>query len=443
VFAHPDNEEKKEILEVIERFAAEGDFEALQSFLGLMESHGVNLRQLAQHFEEKMIHHGNVWPADAKSAKEKYKKIVELILPYCKNEESKGGDNPSFSYDYNRQVYIDFNIGDNSKAAQAFKSNWDRGHAENPCMIIEERDFLERRKRLKYNPNHVVRIYIEAHCNAGFDFVRGGHGGETDIEVHYEKMAECLNAFIGKSTAVVNLISCAAGRGSTNTKIDDLSMASFGSKLHHSLVLKAGRDIPVVARAQSTSTYVARTDMLGNIKQAFDIDLLMRQSHGEKKSGGKRTFDLNLTIDDVDYALARRRSVKSIHHQPGSKLIFMLNADGKQIVIDAYTYSWKEKVRKALIAAQSKTVVEDKKALINAWLQKFEKMTPKEIFDCIYSELKNPNSVFAKHQPGSAAGFFVWPKSFQALQALIKEAEPYFDSEFTLTRPMLTGRAKK
>lgn len=444
MFSHESNDDKEIYIEVIEDYAQKGDFEVLEKLLQLLSGNGTNMHELAQHFERKIVQSGQENSATSLSVGTDYRKIVALLLPFCKNKESIVGEGPTFAYDYNRQIVIDFDAPGNNGVARAFKLNWDRGHANNPCVIIDANDFLEGKERLKFGSDDVVRIYINAHCNAGLDFIRGGQGKDTDIAVHYEKMAERLNEFVGKSEAVVNLISCAAGRGSRNTQMDELSMASFASKLHHSLALKADRDIPVVARAHVTWVREHRTDWVGIIQQELSIyNDMVRAMYGDKKFGGKSTADLNLTIDYLMGPLQQGRWVKEVHHQPGSKLIFIMNADGEQMVIDAYTYSWKEKVIKELILVKSKTVVEEKKELIDQWLVKFEKMTPKEIYDVISLELNNPASAFAKHKPGSPARFFVVPTSFRKLQILIKEAEPHFDSKFTIIRPMLTGRVKK
>lgn len=325
-------------------------------------------------------------------------KIKTLFLPYI-DRENTTCISPLFSHDYTQQVVIDY-IGN----ARGLKDKWDKKN-DNPCHLIRGIKFEEQKGNMNipFSNHDVIRIYIHAHGAAGDAILVGGQGKATDYQIYLADLARYLANFIGKHDVVINLTACYGGKGNEKETPDNASFNSFAAKLHKELVLIMQRDIPVVARTEKLWLH---------------------------PNGRKSTSPLSAPSPSGPAA-------KKIHHQPGSKVVFIGKEETR---LDVYSHNWKEAVLEAISDAEKHTRLREKSAFLTNWLTQFSNMRPKEIFDMLSSELEKQDTVLRRH----SAAFFSPTRLFDAytykkLMPLVIEGGFIFDSPFTAEHPIMTG----
>lgn len=194
------------------------------------------------------------------------------------------------------------------------------------CYSLSAQDFLKKKYQYtslinKNNPNksnNSLRIYIIGHCWIASDYLFD----YQNHKIHFNEIADALAHFIVDKNVVVNLIACCAAKGLNKNASD-----SFAAKLHSALTKKLKKDIPVVARIPVT--YV---DAKG--KYTFKLDRLDQLA--------------NLYITNrIAFSSLLYDARMRIHHQPQSKLLFMLN-NNHQITVDAYSNQAKKLIFKSL-----------------------------------------------------------------------------------------------
>lgn len=276
-----------------------------------------------------------------------------------------------------------------------FEERRNKKHPEVPCSTITPEIFLENfatEEKIKHYQNEKIKIknkqikiYIIGHCVPGADQLTGS-SANNKISIHYEALADKLVSFIGCQGTLnykpeINLIACAAGSGDFNHLLKN-GEYSFAAKLQQALANR-GLDTSVVAR-----THIV----------------------GIQGNGSKVTRSLGISWEHSETRIVRLRK------QPRSKVIFTANKDNKQIRQDAYYQDWKnasaaEKWRWQVLArlsvAQSRTKIQDKKDLLQQWIEFVSEKDVKDdaIYKMLKEELMNDGSIL-KENSGSIGKFF-------------------------------------
>jgi hypothetical protein len=286
------------------------------------------------------------------------------------------------------------------RGAKKLCYKWDSRNPDNPCLYLFRNDFFAE----TINPQSLgtesdyLRIYIISHAAFNSDYLYGGR-------YHIDDVSNALAKWIGTQQTVVNIISCSAGADLSPNLAEDKGYNSFAAKLHAALYSKMKRDIPVVARNQTVHLW-------------------------SKKYTGAGDF------------------IFTAHHQqPGSKVIFTVDAQGNQIRLDAYYFRLKNKISLQL---QSLIGLDDishsRKELLQNWLISIETKTPEQILELMTTELNKPDSVLNEKDWDyylSITDIATAVKDLienKTVKALIDESKKIIYSPKTINQPVLTGR---
>jgi hypothetical protein len=310
------------------------------------------------------------------------------------------------------QIIIDFYSGINPSSAQALKNKWDVQHPDNPCTMITREDLraiLNGHKIFQLHDEGKTKIYIILHSAPGKEYFSYKYNTSMGIKkelIKYDKLAEVLSQLIGNHQVVVNLICCSAARGTEKNPTDNPEK-SIAVKLHKQLTKLQKRDIPVVARTQ----------------------ILAVDATNDKNYYGKKfTIDLNLSHQEAIHHMQKNSSLH--HKQPSSKVIIKLDNDNKQVIADAYSASWKEKVLESLVILRDHTEVSQKKVFLQKWLDSFENEIPENILQIMQSEIENPNSILKENSNLILKLFDYTTDSYRNIEDLIKEGSRIIYHEY-------------
>jgi hypothetical protein len=265
---------------------------------------------------------------------------------------------------------------------------WDSRHPDNPCVYLFEKDFLAANNSQSLGTDSDnLRIYIFVHGSINSNYLKG-------YDFPLDKVTNALSHIVGNQQAVVNLVSCGAGRDNSEDLADDKGHDSFAAKLHADLYFTMKRDIPVVAR--NSNVYLSY-----------------------RKYTGESYFSAQ-------------------HQQPGSKIIFTIDNKSNQVRLDAYYFRLKNKIcRQLQLLINLENINPLRKELLQNWLITFSQKMPEEILKLMTSELNNPDSVLNEK---------VWQNFLRfssvtiTIKALITESTKIIYSPLTMTQPVLTGR---
>lgn len=223
---------------------------------------------------------------------------------------SKSSDDITQKIFSNEHLIIISPKSDMEKAMQGLKNKWLLKHPKDSVTTLTLEDFLANPGQINDEIKGNIKIYLLAHHSPSEDVVSTDEEGQHAI--HYYRLAEKLAKFIGDKQVVINLVSCAAGRGQDEPNPEG-AINSFAVKLHGALKSIAQRAIPIMAREQIV----------------FVDDL----------SGKKTTMPVNVHyshVEDLPSTLAK-------HKQARSKFIFSSNEDNELIQVDAYVAKLQQK----------------------------------------------------------------------------------------------------
>lgn len=313
-------------------------------------------------------------------------------------------DQQLLNFQYTKQIIID--ITQDEDLAVALKYKWDRNHKDNPCTLIdgeiigrfdETAGAVNVLSSIQASPEDVIRIYIIGHGSPGSDIMSG-----KNTEATHEQLAAYLANFVQDKNVVINLISCAGGRGEEDIPNPNTDV-SYAAKLHKDLQkLTGGKDTPVIARTHLMGVYVGRSSKL---------------------LGTKATSDLTSTWEEA------RDKPTYVPKQPGSKIIIS-SENGKQVKRDVYYHTLKDKVLQALVKAHDSTTVSSKQAFLKYWIPKLEKMSPEEMLQAMSVELQDKNSLLRLHT-NFLVGLFKDADTYTQVKSLVDEGNKIMKSEFT------------
>jgi hypothetical protein len=339
---------------------------------------------------------------------------------------------------YDAQVIIDF-LGSSFLSfdyGKGLKNKWDDQHPQQPCYLIDRTKFnWDKNCEALFHKDASVRIYILAHGAPSSDFFATSDNERVTID----KLVKRLAAFIGNhQRVVINIIACDAGRGDEADHTVKLCESS-AAKLHRYLVAETKRDIPVIARmhlmimdVESSSASLRAVSNIGIFKIAIDVF--------SKKYTIKKTADLNRKIDssfEFDTFLEIGTPLpssffKATHFskQPGAKVIYCLDANNQQVVVDAYYHLWKTRVLKHLAKLNAAISNEEKKTLLQKWLADFPSRTADYIAQTLQAEISKLNSVL---RPSSALGLglFIKTDPIKIIEELLEHRRQILHSKFT------------
>ena len=140
----------------------------------------------------------------------------------------------------------------------------------------------------------------------------------------------------------------------------------------------------------------------------------------DEKLARKKTAPLDMTPAQFRKLNVKEKMKVGIHKQPGSKILFVTNAKGEQIKLDAYYHLWKRRVLTILKRALHNTDVANKKTAIQRWLSDFKNKSNEEIAEFLRVELQNKKSPLLTHN-WAIVGLFKNPDSYTAVENLIDE----------------------
>lgn len=341
-----------------------------------------------------------------KEEKKSDEAVIRAIAPAFRITKNK--TNKIIDSDYDSQVIIDFvSPRSFSQEATSLAKKWadSRGEA---CDIISGANLLSKTWQLNFIDNkkaRLTRIYIIAHGKIFSDFLFQDHFNKT----HYTQLADALAFFIGLQNVVINLLVCSAGKGRPHPT------DSFGAKLYVTLATVLQRDIPVVARTSDLSA-------------------------------GPKFFSAKIWKQTLDHKELEKRihaqawKKELIHKQPGSKMTFSLDEEGKLIAIDSYKHkarpmalqSWRRQSEASIKKALSKTAVLEKKLLLDLWVNLFSTSEQEEdLYHIIKAEwLKGKNSVLTKE----SSSFFNprhSTKTSRKIEKIVEEGMKLFELKFS------------
>jgi len=283
----------------------------------------------------------------------------------------------------------------------------------NPILIIKGQKFINTTKlnEMKDNITGNIKIYILTHGSPGADNIKD----ENDQEITNTILAKRLADVIGNNTAVVNLVSCSAGRG-LDANPNESPHLSLASKLHEILKIYAKKDIPVVARTQIMSV---NTD------------------------GKKMTLPIDMPTSRISKMTWEKREKILRKKQPGSKIIFTTDENEKQVRLDAYKHKWKIELINSLEQIHKNTTIltaSEKRNLLQKWISTFPNKSADEIAAEIRKELKNPASAIQMND--SFLSYFDYSDIhfFKSIQAQMERWEKIRESKFVLEGAQPTGR---
>jgi len=324
------------------------------------------------------------------------------------------------NYIYDRQLIITFFPATSvyRMPESKLKEKWDAHHTD-PCVFVEGNDLFNNRvdpaddEKLKMwtDKPGALRIYIFAHGYPGAQHL-------LDSErkpINWDLLVPKLKEVIGNQEVVVNMVVCSAAK---EHDLDPTAAGSLAAKLHVRLVQATGRDIPVVGRRH--------------------LVLALAYDHWDRVLEDLIASKLTVSLD-VAYEEAKKNPGPYLtRKQPGSKVMFTIDEQGKQIILDSYYYNWKFKVIQTLTVLERNTKLASKKEFLTNWKQEFETKTADEILAIMKAEIANPKTVLNAHFiPGQK--FFIDAGSYLKIQALIREREAILASKHTLTGPVETG----
>ena len=345
------------------------------------------------------------------------------------------------SHRYTRQIVVCYGEQDSRQySIDLLKSKWLINHSSNTFHIISGEDFHSGNyDKIPFNENDFARIYIMAHGNKGSETIAEHINDDEYKQYRYDSVATKLAELIGQTKADINLLCC---YGSKSDEKDDYGDSkSFAARLHKALSEKIQATyIPkVTARTQR----VYRASGKPDTKLDTKLDTIMVDIYGKsvKTYGRKLPFFHPKTTEDF------RSEGQLKHKQPGSKATYTFDEKGDQIQYDSYSYKWKEKILKQikrLIQNQNagSKHKENQETKLTEMQEQFIKMTPKNIFDRLSSDINDVKSSL----PGSRASLPSLTRLFSGKKSkmglLMDEGRKIFESPHTPHHPIRTGRKK-
>lgn len=257
------------------------------------------------------------------------------------------------------------------------------------CYLIRGDDLLEKSDQVHFpkNSQH-LRIYIVGHCWIGLNYL---HFEDQEKRIRFNKLARFLAGYIGDQTTTISLMTCFGGKGFEKNSED-----SFGAKLHLELVKLLKRDVPVIARISYSS---ANFDT--NQQTTFDL-------HELEKYKEDYALSVDVALDTSNFNLYK-------HHQPNSKVIFMLE-NNRQVKYDAYNgihlqkKKWKEEALKKIQELQKTTLVHSKRNFLKGLLDKFDKMSADDMYFSLQKVMKKEKSPIKNHSSDALKFFSIFFK---------------------------------
>jgi len=329
------------------------------------------------------------------------------------------------------------------------QKKWEERYPDKPCHVIsgytvldkiENSEPIETTCEKLFDSTAFIKIYIFTHSQLSFqpgELLSGYAISQKRPVLSTDKLAEVLEKIIGEQPVVVNLISCAAGRG-TNKNATDFPEKSLATKLHEALYKKMDRDIPVVARTQLVAVVPETGEKVtyDNERSVISTAVLSTLFQALNPINGSLFHQILYYATKGDQ-LAQRK-------QPHSKVIFY-EEKHQQIQADAYFFKheknlakWKTKVIDTLAKAQQEIKTEKRKQLYEKWFGDFkegkfsdlEEMTPHEIYDRL-KEAQSDSDIKANEAEKSFIGGLFNNNSnsvfYDAISSLLQEGKYLFD----------------
>ena len=333
---------------------------------------------------------------------------------------------PNISRHYTKQIVVRYGSNfEDGRVTGLLEKKWRTSHLANTFHVISGKDFHagDYKKKITFNENEFIQIYIIAHGDAGSHYL-SVRTGEMKGRISYDTLAENLVGLIGQQKAVINLLACNAGKGSKVSA--DVDGASFAAKLHAALSSKMkiqGRtDIPDV---------IARTTVVLAPPNIPIVPELLAGVLGEHHPKTTEAWNTTSIVP------------QSRHQQPGSKVVYSHDEEGNQVKYDAYSYKWKDKIIKQINLLIEVTALESDKKSLFEMNKKFISMRPKDIFADISLELGNVQSpLHGFSKPSSSSRRRLFFPERNKMESLMIEGRKFFESPHTIHDPVKTGRKK-
>lgn len=302
---------------------------------------------------------------------------------------------------YDQQVIIDF-ADEHEHLGDALKRKWDKRHHKDPCLYIKGNDFFKANDRCPLISQSRIRIYLNIHSDPNALYY-------ADAPIDIKKLVSRLDFYMQGKDYVLNLVACGAARGD---KVDPTikNQNSIAREIHTLLVAASQRDVPVIARTHVVSG--------------------TRPSIPGVKSR-KMTAHLKLPWTGSSDA----NTYKFVKRQPGSKLIICNDERGKEIIIDAYFSTWRNRVFKVLGKILSKEKNPNQKENIQVGIDALRSKNAEQIYTTIKELLDDPHSKL-----NARRGFFK-ERAPRKLQELINEWENIQKSIYTVKDRRYTNPA--
>jgi hypothetical protein len=355
-------------------------------------------------------------------SKNLFQKLIADSNSHSHEEKEEAAASESFHHSaeaayksFDGQVIINFgsDIMD-VVACHALMARWNKHHPDKKCEIVNGIALLSGHDDASqincsklFGPKDFARIYVFVHAFPRLD-VESFYIDENSPLLSVERLAEILIDFIGNQPAVINLITCGAGRG-VNDSPSEASEKSKASRLHAALYQR-GMNIDVVARTQIVGIVYPHNEL---------VRLLPKRSVGSKITRG-----IHIPYSEASGTTGYRK-------QPGSKIVFT-EVSGVQVKEDACLRSWKRKVFRLLTERMNGTKVEEKETLLCGWLKNFENYSPQEIFDFLQSN--HNSSIINKNS--MEIRFFMSTRTSETINKLLKDGKKLLDSVDTMQTPV-------
>jgi hypothetical protein len=305
--------------------------------------------------------------------------------------------------------------------AKKLKNKWERNHPGKKCLLWDSNNFSDQNFKLNDHDGK-YQIYVICHAFPGAISMKGSREQRYDAEELSHGLKKCM----GNNPVIINLISCAAGRGSD--EVVNNPFDGFAARLHQELnnqnninITKdnyknnfAGMDIPVIARTH----------------RIYIID-----------DGSKQTANLEKTDKEVGELVRLAKSMNhdvsevknlALYKQPGSKIMFIKDENGNQAVADAYYISAKRNALKALLNAAASTKVETKKERLSKMVEDFQDKSLEYIRASLQAELDNKDSPLWEHS-NFISSFYKDSDSIVTLKNLVEDMNQLFRSRHTFS----------